>query len=955
MTPALSLRSSVNHMSVLVVDDDDVDRERVVRFLRRSSFDIDATEATSGAQAIHFVKDMMFDCIVLDNHLGDAMGSEILPTLKRESRQACPVIMVTGEGDEQLAVRALQVGAADYLPKRHLSAEGLIHSICQCLEQQRLRDELAEVQRLLQHSVRAQALTIEQRERDLKSILDHMPALIGYWDAVTHNRFGNRTYQEWFGVALERMPGMHVRDVIGEASRHLAAPYIEAALRGKEQFFEYTTPAQGSRSTRHCQAQFIPDREPDGRIAGFYSFVIDVTPLKEAEARANELAAFNKAVIQSSPVGIAVYHADGRCILANAALVETVSGSRSNLLHQNFRALPWWQESGLLREAESTLTDGRPRGCEAHAAGDSERETWLECGVAAIDYQGERCLLLIAHDVTAQRAAKIELSAARDGANAASNAKGVFLANMSHEIRTPMNAIVGLSRLALEDDMPPRARDFIDKVHSSALALMGILDDVLDLSKIEAGLMRFESVEFELDELLQRVTDLFAVRIEQKGLELVFEVQPEVPARLTGDPLRLSQVLCNLVGNAVKFTEQGEILVSVEAIEPPGGAACRLRFAVQDTGVGIAPDSQPGLFEPFTQADSSITRRFGGSGLGLAISKRLVQQMDGEIAVASTPGSGSEFSFTVKLELGNALAALANGSPIDRSEIDGLHVLVVDDNPLCRRALANGLEALEVHTTVATSGAAALEQAERAQRQGHPFDVILLDWEMPRMNGLQTLHRLHEQAAQHGWRPVPVMMMVPAFGRDASLAEAGAIQPDHFLTKPVLRTQLLESLLRMRRGLQSRAPVSGAGTLDVLRTRVAPLFGARILLVEDNLVNQLVAAELLKVLGMDVTVVSDGTEALDVVRDGKAGQFDVVLMDLHMPRMDGFEATRRIRGLPHASQMPVIAMSAAVLPEDRAQSFAAGMVDHVAKPILAERLVNVLLKWVQRRDGPARS
>jgi len=950
MSSVLSPRSGSSHVSVLVVDDDDVDRERVVRFLRRSPFDIDATEATSGAQAIHFVRDMTFDCIVLDNHLGDAMGSEILPMLKRESRQACPVIMVTGEGDEQLAVRALQGGAADYLPKRHLSPEGLIRSICQCLEQQRLRDELAEVQRLLQHSVQAQALTIEQRERDLKSILDHMPALIGYWDEALHNRFGNRSYQEWFGVAQERMPGMHMRDVIGEASRHLAAPYIDAALRGEEQFFEYVAPAQGGRPARHCQAQFIPDRGPDGRIAGFYSFVIDVTPLKESQVRANELAAFNEAIVQSSPVGIAVYHADGRCMLANAALAETVSGSRSNLLHQNFRALPWWHESGLLHEAESTLADGRPRGCEAHAVGDSERETWLECGLAAIDHHGERCLLLIAHDVTAQRAAKTELSAARDGANAASDAKGAFLANMSHEIRTPMNAIVGLSRLALEEDMPPRARDFIDKVHSSALALMGILDDVLDLSKIEAGLMRFESVEFELDELLQRVTDLFAVRIEQKGLELVFEVQPEVPARLTGDPLRLSQVLCNLVGNAVKFTEQGEILVSVEAIEPPGGAACRLRFAVQDTGVGIAPDSQSGLFEPFTQADSSITRRFGGSGLGLAISKRLVQQMDGEIAVASTPGSGSEFSFTVKLGI-----AVTNGSPTDRSEIAGLHVLVVDDNPLCRRALANGLEALEVRATIATSGAAALEQAERAQRQDRPFDVILLDSEMPRMNGLQALHRLHEQARRHGWRPVPVMMMVPAFGRDASLAQAGAIQPDHVLTKPVLRTQLLDSLLRMRRGLQSSAPATGAGTFDLLRTRAAPLLGARILLVEDNLVNQLVAAELLKILGLSVTVVADGIEALDVVRDGEAGQFDVILMDLHMPRMDGFEATRRIRGLPHTSQMPVIAMSAAVLPEDRAQSFAAGMVDHVAKPILPERLVDVLLKWVSRRDGSARS
>jgi PAS domain S-box-containing protein len=934
-------------MAVLVVDDDDVDRERVMRFLQHSPFDIDATEASSGAQAIDLVKDRRFDCIVLDNHLGDALGSQILPRLKSESQQACPVIMVTGEGDERLAVQVLQDGAADYLPKRHLSADVLIHSICHSLEQQRLRNELAEAHRRLERNVREQARTIEQRERDLKSILDHLPALIGYWDATLHNRFGNRAYQEWFGVAQERVPGMHMRDVIGESSVQRAAPYIEGALRGEEQLFEYKVSTRPGQPRRHCQAHFIPDQEPDGRVAGFYSFVTDVTPVKAAQARASELAMFNEAVVRSSPVGIAVYGADGRCILANAALAEALSSSQPAMLQQNFRNLAWWKESGLLSEAESTLADGQRRGCEVHAASNVEREAWLECGLSAIDHQGERCLLLIAHDVTAQRAVKKELAAARDDADAAAQAKGAFLANMSHEIRTPMNAIVGLSRLALEDEMPPRARDFVDKVHGSALALMGILDDVLDYSKIDAGQLRFESVEFELDELLQRVIDLFAVRIDQKGLEFVFDVQPEVPTRLVGDPLRLSQVLCNFVGNAVKFTEQGEILVSVCLIAPLAGSECRMRFSVQDTGVGIEPDSQPGLFEPFTQADSSITRRFGGSGLGLAISKRLVQQMEGEIQVDSAPGGGSEFSFTVKL------VAATSGPVIDRSELASLHALVVDDNPLCRRTLSSALEALKMNAMSAASGTVALRQAERAHRLGRAFDVILLDWKMPGTDGLHTLRRLREQVERHG-RP-NVLMMVPAFGRDALLAEAGVMRPDQVLAKPVLRTQLLEALLCMRQGRQSGAASTGPPTLETLRARATGLDGARVLLVEDNLVNQLVAAELLKVLGMEVTVVPDGVDAVGAVRDGEEGQFDVVLMDLHMPRMDGFEATRRIRALPQAARTPVIAMSAAVLHADRSQSFAAGMVDHVAKPILAERLVEVLLKWVPQHRGMVRS
>jgi len=943
----LAMHAALPHMSVLVVDDDDVDRERVLRILRHAPLDVDATEATSGAQALEFVKDRSFDFIVLDNQLGDVLGTEILPVLMRGSLQACPVIMVTGEGDEQLAVRAMQQGAADYVPKRYMSADVMLHSVRHSLEQHRLREELARAHRQLEHHVREQKRTIEQRERDLKSILDHMPALIGYWDTTLHNRFGNRAHQEWYGLSSERMPGMHLREVAGETGWRVVEPYVEAALGGREQKFEYTIPLQGGQAMRYGEAHLIPDWGSSGSIDGFYSFVTDVTAVKQAQARASELAAFNEAVIQSSPVGIAVYDADGRCMLANAALAAAVTTSQAALLKQDFRALSWWRESGLTKNAEAALVDGCPRRCEAHVAGCSDRQAWLECALVAIDRQGVRCLLLIAHDVTADRAAKAELATARDGANAAAQAKGNFVANMSHEIRTPMNAIVGLSRLALEDDLPPRARDYVDKVHSSALALMGILDDVLDYSKIEAGQLRFESVQFDLDDLLQRVADLFAARTEQKGLEFVFDVLPQVPTRLVGDPLRLSQVLCNLVGNAVKFTEQGEILVTVTLVELRSASVCRLQFSVHDTGVGIAPDSKPGLFDAFTQADSSITRRFGGSGLGLAICKRLVEQMDGEIDVYSTPGGGSEFSFTA--ELGVAESGSSIG---ERSEVASLQVLVVDDNRTCRRALANALQSLGIHSRTAQGGAAALRHLERAYRQERPFDAVLLDSKMPGMNGQHTLGRMQEQANRHGWHPVPVIMMGTKGECGPRMTSAGDIHPFHVLTKPVSHTQLLNVLLRLHRGQAAGASTGDVSIMEQLRTRACPLRGARVLVVEDNVVNQLVAGELLKLLGVEVTVVDDGLDALQAVRDGEAGCFDAVLMDLHMPRMDGFEATRRIQAMPHASSIPVIAMSAAVLPEDRAQSFAAGMVDHIAKPIVAEHLLEVLLKWLKPGKTP---
>ena len=930
------------HMSVLVVDDDDVDRERVLRILQHSTLDFSATEAASGWQALDLVQRQPFDCILLDNHLGDITGAQILPRLQRALQRTCPVIMVTGEGDEQLAVQVLHEGAADYVPKHHLNADVLIRSIRRCLEQQRLRDELAEAHRRLEHHVREQALTIEQRERDLQSILDHMPALIAYWDRALHNRFGNRTHQQWFGIAKERLPGMRMRDVVGEDTLRSAAAYIAGALGGKEQAFDYTARERDG-TLRHCHAQFIPDHGAEGRVAGFYSLVTDVTLLKDAQARAAELASFCEAVIQSSPVGIAVFEANGRCVLANTALADTVGATVPALLRQNFRQLASWQDSGLLQEAEGTLADGMPRHCEAHATSSFGQEVWLECGLAAIDRQGARRLLLITHDVTLQRQAQAELSDARDAARAAAQAKSSFLANMSHEIRTPMNAIVGLSRLALEDDLPPRAHDFVDKVHSSAVALMGILDDVLDYSKIEAGQLRFESVEFELDSVLQRVSDLFAARCEQKGLEFVFEVAPEVPLRLVGDPLRLSQVLDNLVGNAIKFTEHGTVRLSVALSEPASAASCLLHFAVHDTGVGISPESLFGLFDAFTQADNSITRRFGGSGLGLAICKRLVQQMEGSLSVESTPGQGSNFHFTARMAL--APAAPGDAQTPARS-LAGLRVLVVDDDPHCRGALAQQLNALRVVAATAADGIAALREVEQAFREGRPYDALLLDWKMPDMDGVQTLRGLHALAGRMQHPLVHVIMMAGELGRQSLLAATADQQPDEILAKPVLRGELARALRLVREG-----PAAGPSTADVslvalMRSRASRLKGAHVLLVEDNPVNQLVAVELLKCLDVEVSVAQDGLEALETVRHHR---FDAVLMDLHMPQMDGFEATRRIRAMPHGQDLPVIAMSAAVLPEDRAQAAAAGMVDHVAKPIMVEELVDVLVKWLGLR------
>ncbi|TAK79189.1 MAG: response regulator [Aquabacterium sp.] len=806
----------------------------------------------------------------------------------------------------------------------------------------------AELRRLnteLQRQVAEQAVTLRQRERDLKSILDNMPSLISYWGADLRNRFGNQAYREWFGLDPQCLPGMHIREVLGDFHYPATEPHLQAVLAGQEQTFERAM-TQPDGSVRHAQVHYQPDRGEDGSVQGFYALVTDITPLKQAKAAAEEALAFNEAVIEQSPMGMAVYRRDGECVLANNTLAAIIGGEPEKVRHQNFRKLRSWRESGLLLDAEATLADGLPRRREAHAITSFGRDLWLDCAFAAVDRNGERHLLLSANDVSARHRDQAAIAKARDAAEAAATAKSAFLANMSHEIRTPMNAIVGLSRVALEGELTPRAREYLDKVHGAALALMGILDDVLDYSKIEAGQLRFEAIEFSVDELLGRVGDLFAARIEQKGLELLFEVAPEVPARLVGDPLRLSQVLGNLVGNAVKFTASGVIHLAVTLLneEPEAGehGGWHLRLSVRDTGVGIAAAQQPLLFDAFTQADSSITRRFGGSGLGLAICKRLVQGLGGEIGVHSQPGRGSEFHFTAKL--GRAPA----GSEPQVQRLGGLRVLVIDDSVLSSELMARQLTGRDVAAIVVADGRTAQEELDRARRNGRPYEAILLEAKGDGTAAIDLLCELREREAASGHPRTPLVMLVTSAARDVVAALPAEVAPEAVLVKPLLMPPLLDALQSVRGNRAPAEPVTATQSRAWLE-RALPLRGARLLLAEDNAVNQIVATEFLGRLGITVVVVPDGVDAVEVMRTAEPGRFDAVLMDLHMPLMDGFEATRRIHGMGHLAELPVIAMSAAALEEDRQRCFDAGMVDHISKPVIPERLVDVLLKWVRPR------
>src|SRR3984893_3104403 len=763
------------------------------------------------------------------------------------------------------------------------------------------------------------------RERALlRSLIDSIPDLIFAKDIRGVYITSNKAFAKLWGRTADDVVGKPDLDIFPAdfaiSVRERDADLVKVgAIATREE--EVIYPDGRAAQVETSEIPFIAD---DGELYGLIGVSRDITERKKIERILAAERERLQRILDASPVGVAIT-IDNVARFTNPRMEEmfalrigsdvpdlyVLPGQRNALLEQLDR-------EGIVRDV----------GVQLRAPNGEIRDSLTT--LMHMEYEGRQGVLGWTVDVTELKKIQTALSEAKGAAEDATKIKAEFLANMSHEIRTPMNAVIGLAHLCLKTDLSAKQRDYVGKIHNAGTSLLSIINDILDFSKIEAGRLDIENVNFELDSVMNNISTMVAQKIQDKGLELLFHVSSDIPPALLGDPLRLGQVLINLLGNAVKFTERGEICLIGELLERTGNKV-KLRFSVKDTGIGMTKEQANRLFQAFSQADTSTSRKYGGTGLGLAISKRLVELIGGSIWVVSEPGQGSTFSFTGWFGLSEAVPRR-----VVPTRLGSLKTLIVDDNAAAREVLEDLLTTVGGETEQVASGAEAIDAVKLAD-VGRPFDLVLLDWRMPGLDGVETARRIR---ADGSLNRVPAIVIVTAFGREEVHAEAEEASVDGFLVKPVNRSTLVDMLVEIF------APEHRAAARDAIKATAYDLNGLRVLLAEDNTINQQIAVELLEGVGVSIDVANNGREALSMLlADGGNIRYNVVLMDLQMPEMDGYQATARIRAAPGLAELPIIAMTAHATAEERDRCLAAGMRGHITKPIDPELLYRTLLQF----------
>ncbi len=679
-----------------------------------------------------------------------------------------------------------------------------------------------------------------------------------------------------------------------------------------------------------------PRRNEQGRVVAMGGVAFEVTDRNQMLAESQR---FLQNITNHIGEGILVFDRQYRCTFANPEAENLIGCPITTLLTRTIDQIFYYTTAALLREC---LEQGEPYRSEQEQIVRRNRTLLNISLTAAPIWNGSDCTgsVLAFRDITPLQRLLQQLEQAKDYAEAANQAKSAFLANMSHEIRTPMNAIIGMTHLALQSKQPTRQHNYMEKVQSSATHLLGIINDILDFSKIEADQLELESIPFRLDEVLKNLINVVSLKAQEKAIEFVVDLAPDLPLELVGDPLRLGQILINLIHNAVKFTERGgEVILTLRG-ERLEQSPLRLIATIRDTGIGMSREQQQQLFRPFSQADNSTTRHYGGTGLGLAISLKLAQLMRGNITVESLLGSGS--TFTVELQFG---LQPFQTEPVAR--LSPLRVLVVDDCPTVCSVYEAIFKSLGLTAEVLHDGVAVVSQLQQAQAAGQPFDLLLLDWQMPRMGGLEVVRAV----VAAGLTPALKIVVVSGLSEEPLRRQLEGLPITRLVVKPLYREPLRELLEQIFNSsspfdrLHDSTPIESPPHADG-RDR---LWGARVLVVDDNDLNQELASELLAERGIQVTLAQNGQEALERLAEA---EFDGVLMDCQMPVMDGYEATRQIRQQPKLAQLPILAMTANALLSDRERALAVGMNDYITKPLIFDEMFQTIERWIHVTTPP---
>ncbi len=766
----------------------------------------------------------------------------------------------------------------------------------------------------------------------------------------------------WLNKAVERITGytaaecMKMTDyplpLIDEQDRDFIKASRARVFEGQRREMQVRIRHKDN-TQRWISAAYEPVQEA-GRVTGIIGVCKDITEQKEAE---KGLRLMSK-VFENSLDPILITDLTGNIMDLNEAAVTTFGYARQHLIGESLKILISGEENvsrgrELLRRSvngEKIRNIEWPRIKQDGTV----MPTLLTLSLLRDDHGAPLGIASIVKDISELKQAEKELKDYRDHledlvdertarlkeamqvAEEATKAKSEFLANMSHEIRTPLNAIIGFSHLAMDTGLNSLQLDYIRKIQTGSQALLGVINDILDFSKIEAGKLSMEIIEFSLEDVLETVTNLVGIKAQEKGLEVIYNIDPSIPGMLIGDPVRLGQILLNLTNNAVKFTQKGELVLGCSVLNEQAGEA-ELEFYVRDTGIGLTQDHQEKLFQAFTQADSSTTRKYGGTGLGLFISRSLVEMMNGQIRVESEYGKGTTFIFTVRLKRAGSKTITANLSYDDMGQ---KKVLVVDDNYVSRTVLEKMLEIMSFRVVQVESAEAGLAEMETAAENKDPFDLVLMDYQMPGMDGLQAAEKIKASRQEH----IPAIIMVSAYAREELIHKANRMGLDGYLIKPVSPSLLADSIMSALTGKPVFRPSHDWQTESL--PSVAAIAGARLLVAEDNEVNQEVARGILEASGLVVATADNGRLAVEALQNHR---YDAVLMDINMPEMDGYAASREIRKNPRFKDLPIIAMTANTMTGDREKALAAGMNDHVAKPINVRELLNTLLRWL----GPA--